>query len=83
MASSGRVRIKVIKSALEESLPGCCWKEAQHHWHILPPGGGPAYHLPKGEHGKKWRAEIERGHIRRLARQFGILEKMEKHIPGL
>jgi hypothetical protein len=39
--------------------------------------------MPKGEHGSGDRAEIERGHIRKRARQFGVLDCMEEQIAGL
>jgi hypothetical protein len=39
--------------------------------------------LPKGEHGTGDRAEIERGHVRKMTRQFGVLADMESRIDGL
>jgi hypothetical protein len=50
---------------------------------VYPPGGGAAFYLPQGEHGAGERAEIERGHVRKMARQFGVLEEMKSALKGL
>lgn len=69
-----------IRQALEACLPNCRWKVGEHRYHILPPNGGPAYFLSKGEHGKGDRAEIERGHVKKMARQFNIYDCMRVHL---
>jgi hypothetical protein len=50
---------------------------------VYPPDGKPPFYLPQGRHGAVDRAEIERGHIRKMARQFGVLDCMEKRINAL
>lgn len=83
MPSSGRISLNEIKAALSTCLPGCRWDEGPHKWCIYPPGGGFPFYMPKGEHGMGWRAEIERGHIRKMARQFGVLDKLKEQLPAL
>ncbi|MCB9905255.1 MAG: hypothetical protein H6831_12680 [Planctomycetes bacterium] len=68
---------------MDECLPGCRWVEGQHRWHVYPPKGGAVFYLPQGEHGAGDRAEIERGHVRKMARQFGVLEEMKRALKGL
>lgn len=50
---------------------------------VYPPNGEPFYSLPRGAHGKGSRAEIENGHIKRMARQFRVLNELRKQLPGL
>ena len=83
MASSGLIRIKQIKKALEECLPGCRWEPGKHRWHVYPPGDGNTFYLPQGEHGSGDRAEIQRGHVKKMARQFGIEDCMKRALRGL
>jgi hypothetical protein len=83
VGSAGRIRLRSIREALDQCLPGCRWEVGQHRWHVYPPNGGAKFYLPKGEHGTGDRAEIERGHVRKMARQFGVLADMESRIDGL
>ena len=83
MASSGRIRLRDIREALDGCLPGCRWENGQHRWHVYPPNGKPAFYLPKGQHGSGDRAEIERGHIKKMARQFDVLDEMKERLQGL
>ena len=83
MTSSGRIQVKLVKAALQTCLPGCRWEKKKHLWWIYPPNGDPPGRLPLGEHGRRDRAEIERGHVKSLARQFGVLEKMQESLSAL
>lgn len=83
MASAGRVRLRDIRKALDACLPGCRWEPGKHRWHVYPPNGDPPFYLPQGRHGANERAEIERGHVKRMARQFGVLDPFKDHIQGL
>ncbi|MCB9916292.1 MAG: hypothetical protein H6828_14275 [Planctomycetes bacterium] len=83
MASSGELRLTDIERALEVCLPGCRWVLGVHRWHIYPPGGGAAFYLPKGGHGAGRRAVVQRGHVRKLARQFDVLACMQAELDAL
>jgi len=66
---------------LDVCAPGHKRKVRTHHWCIY--FGKLTYpQFPKGEHGKK-NPEIEMGHIKRMARYFGILDCARKQIPAL
>jgi hypothetical protein len=71
MASVGRVKLEEIRRMLDECAPGFVWREKKHHYWVTF-GGRTYLSLPKGEHGGK--GEIERGHIKKMARFLGILE---------
>lgn len=74
------VMLADVWRALDVCLPGCKREQKLHRWWVYPPKG-PAYRaLPLGAHGQR-RAncvEIEFGHVRSMARQFGVLECFEK-----
>jgi hypothetical protein len=63
-------------------VPGFRMVTKPHHLWVYPKSGEP-YRLPRGGHGDGARAEIERGHIRRMARQFGVIDCMAGALPGL
>jgi len=83
VGSAGRIRLKQIREALETCLPGCRWEKGEHRWHVFPPNGNPPFYLPRGRHGAGDRAEIERGHVKKMGRQFDVLDCFKKHIEGL
>lgn len=71
MAGYGRVRLSAIFEMLSECAPGYTVKEGQHRLRITwKDKVHPS--LPKGEHGKGDRAEIEKGEVRKLIRILGI-----------
>ena len=39
--------------------------------------------MPQGAHGSGQRAEIQKGHIKKMGRQFNVLECLKAQIPGL
>lgn len=82
MGSSGTIRLSVIKEALGQCLPGCRWESGKHRWHVYPPNGGACFHMPTGDHGSGERAEIQRGHVKKMARQFKIEECMRSNLPS-
>lgn len=86
MASKGTVSLAAVWAALDVCLPGYKTTEGDHKWWVYPPGGGEPYRgLPKGEHGKRKpkKVQVERGHVKRMARQFEVLECVKGEIPGL
>ena len=73
-----------VWKALDECLPGHAKRETDHHWVVYPPDKQPPYRrLPQGGHGRGNRAEIERGHVKSMARQFEVLDCFKRLIPGL
>jgi len=81
MPGFGRVPLSDIWAMLDECAPGFTKNERMHNWCIYY--GALTYpSLPKGEHGKK-NPEIELGHLKRLARHFGILDCARRCIPAL
>jgi len=74
VSSLGTVRLDRVWAALDVCLPE--WKKIkkEHNWWILPPGGGPRFNMPLGGHGARKRVEVQRGHVKRMARQFEIEE---------
>jgi len=84
VGSRGLFLLRDIRDALDHCLPGCRWILGDHNYTIQPPKGAPPYRpFPSGAHGKGWRAEIEVGHVKRMARQFGILDCMKQTLEGL
>ena len=71
MSTVGRVKLDEIRRMLEQCAPGFVWKEKPHH--IWVAFSGRTYpSLPKGQHSGK--GEIEKGHVKKMARFLGILE---------
>lgn len=68
---------------LDACAPRHTRKENLHHYCIR--FNGKTYpSLPKGEHGRGLRAEIELGHVKKMIRHLGIdLDCAKKHLPGL
>ncbi len=84
MASVGTVLLSQVWAALKACIPGYRTDPTGHHWVVYPPDGGqPYWRLPKGGHGSRKKARVERGHVRRMGRQFKVLECFEQHIQGL
>jgi len=83
VASFGTVSLADVWRALDACLPGYRRVEKKHHWWVYPPVGEPYRSLPLGEHGSRRNVSIERGHVRKLGRQFAVLDCLEAHVPGL
>ena len=82
MSSFGRVPLKTIWEMLEACAPGFSVQERPHNWCVFYKDQTyPS--LPKGEHGARKNPGIEAGHIKRMARLFGILGCAKKHIQTL
>ena len=75
MGSYGRIRISEIRRMLDECAKGHEWVDSKQHNFQVKWQGRTYPSLPKGEHGKSSaRIEIESGHVKKLARFFGIIE---------
>jgi hypothetical protein len=84
MGELALVALEDVWRALETCAPGFRAEATMHHWVVYPPGGGAPYRrLPLGPHGRRDRVRIEAGHIRKMARQFEILDCMKSKIAGL
>jgi hypothetical protein len=81
MPGFGRVPLNDVWAMLKACAPGLKATERTHNW-CLYFGDRTYPSFPKGEHGKT-NPEIEVGHIKRMARFFGILECAKKHIEAL
>jgi len=80
----GTVPLGAVWKALDFCLPGHRVVEKTHHWWIYPPTDAPPYmRIPKGGHGSRRKVRIECGHVKCMARQFGILDCMIEQINGL
>jgi hypothetical protein len=72
MSSSGTVTLKEIKAMLDACAPGARIVIKPHKIWVYYKD--KAYRgLPRGEHGSE-NPEIEKGHVKRMARHFDILE---------
>lgn len=84
MTGFGTVLLSQVWIALKECVPGYRPEAKDHHWVVYPPDGGlPYWRLPKGGHGSRKTVRIERGHVRRMARQFKVVDCFKKYIDGL
>lgn len=75
MAGVGTVLLEDVWLALDHCLPGYRKEEKTHHWWFYPPNEAPPYRtIPKGEHSSRSKVHIERGHVKKMSRQFGVLD---------
>jgi len=82
MSSFGQVPIKDVWAMLEACAPGYKAVERDHHWCVYYKAATfPT--LPKGEHGGRKNPGIQLGHIKRMARLFGILDCAKSQIQTL
>ena len=76
--ASGEISLSEVWKMLEACLPGHVRKLHTHHYSVrLRDRIYPAF--PKGAHGKA-DPSIEKGHVRRLARFFGIMDCAKQHL---
>lgn len=81
MGSPAVVAIGAVWRALDHCLAGWRKEEKLHHWWVYPPNGGVPYRsFPLGVRGQGDRAEIQMGHVRKLARQFDVSECMDRQL---
>lgn len=73
MGTAGRVRLRAIYDMLDRCAPGYSIKVSEHRIRVTwRERVYPA--LPRGEHGAGDRAEIEKGHVKKMVRALGIEE---------
>jgi len=82
LGSFGLIRLATVFAMLDECAPGHTRRSTRHHWRVN--WGGKSYHaLPQGGHGER-RPEVERGHVRKMARELELpAECVNRHVPGL
>ena len=80
MAGSGTVTLKEISGMLNVCAPGARIEPKEHRNWVLY--NGMIYRgLPLGKHGKRREnAEIEKGHVKKMARFFEILDCAKQHL---
>lgn len=82
MSSFGTATLSQVWAMLAICAPGYAAKERDHHWcvryktFVYPT-------LPKGQHGKGDRGEVQMGKIRQLVRTFQIEECAKRQLPLL
>jgi len=82
MSSFGTVPLNDIWAMLDHCAPGHTRKQRQHNWAIT--WKGKTYpRLPLGPHGKRQNPGIQVGHVKNMARFFGILECAKGQLPQL
>jgi hypothetical protein len=84
MTTFGRVRITLVWSMLD----ACCGRgnwtaDEKKHYYCVRYGRHTFPVLPKGEHGRGNRAEIQLGVIKRMARLFEILDCAQRELEQL
>lgn len=72
MSSFGQVALKDVLRMLDECAPGHTREQRTHHFCIYY-NGSTYPSLPRGEHGKA-NPGIQKGHVKKMARHFGILD---------
>jgi hypothetical protein len=73
MGSFGTVTIREIWAMLAHCAPGFTYKRTDHHYRVC--FGESVYPaLPLGAHGRGENAEIQKGHVKKMARSLGILD---------
>lgn len=83
MTTSGTVTLKEIREMLDACAPGARIVAKEHRNWVLY-DRKTFRGLPLGKHGRsRENAEVEIGHVRRMARFFAILECARKHLPQL
>ena len=70
---SALVGWKAVQKMLDDCAPGWTW-QLKTHFRLINAKGRTYPTLPKN-------AEIEVGHLRKMARHLGILECAKKHLP--
>lgn len=73
MGSFGTIALQAIWTMLENCAPGHAREPKTHYW-VIRFGDKTYPTFPLGPHGKRNNPEIQVGHVRRMARFFGILE---------
>lgn len=73
MGSFGTIALKDIWAMLGHCAPGFTKRKTDHHWCVMY-NGNTYPTLPLGSHGKRENPEIQRGHVKRMARILGISE---------
>jgi hypothetical protein len=82
MVTSGTVTFKEIRGMLDACAPGARIEEKTHHYWVYWSNVAP-YRLPLGKHGRRDNPEIQRGHVKKMARYFEILDCAKEHLPQL
>lgn len=83
MGSFGQVKLKKVLDMLKECAPEHETEETDHYY-CVKFGGKEFPSLPKGKHGSKSQAEIDRGVIKQMVNHLEIDPKCaNKEIPSL
>jgi len=81
MGASTFIELTRVWAMLDECLPGWKSRETPHHHRIRSADGRIYPSLPLGEHGHRRDPKVKGGHLRNMARFFGIEKCASGHIP--
>jgi hypothetical protein len=82
MVSSGTIKLVAVFEMLDTCAPGHVRLRTDHYWRISYEGKTYPT-LPRGAHGAMGNKEIERGHVKRLVRFFGLMDCARRVLPQL
>jgi hypothetical protein len=76
------VNLDEVWAALDQCAKGWTANPSTEYWRVNY--NGKTYHrLPLGKHGKRVNPEVEAGHVRTMARSFGIETCFRRALPGI
>lgn len=81
MGASTFIALADVWAMLDACLAGWTSRATPHHHRIFAPDGRIYPSLPLGDHGHRRGAEVKAGHVRNMARFFGIEECARTHLP--
>jgi hypothetical protein len=81
MGASNLIPLDRVWAMLDVCLPGFKKRTTEHHHRIFAPDGRIYPSLPLGPHGHRRGSSIEAGHVRNMARFFGIEQCARDHLP--
>lgn len=81
MGASTFIALERVWAMLNDCLPGWQSRQTVHHHRIRSKDGRIYPSLPLGDHGHRRDASVKGGHVRNMARYFGIEACAKGHIP--
>jgi hypothetical protein len=82
MGGGGVVKLSLVWAMLDHCIGATNYtrRESAHHWRVTRTSDGRLFpRLPLGPHGKRTDPEIEKGHVRKMARFFLIEDCAENY----
>jgi hypothetical protein len=76
------VSLDEVWAALNQCAKGWTANPSKEYWRVYYKGK-TYYRLPLGKHGKRVNPEVEAGHVRTMARLFGIEDCFSQVLPSI